>query len=455
MPPKPVTPATPASPPKPATPASPPLWGPTATPSSQQIRLDREVQRARERAERAARRADRAAGKAREGELKVARKSGSGDFFEVAGEAASAVVTAVSAVADEASERLAAKARLNALEQALTTARAGGRVDIAPPTRKEALTLADRTGGSSSVASFVRFAGLVAAGITAVTFLSVGSMGILGFMIPVGLLIAGGSLGDRLQAADRNRRAGRIQLELARAALPQAPRATPAEAARPAVVATPQAVATGADRTPRLVEEGDLRTQPEIIAALDRLAARVEGLISTEDVAALRRIRDAAALALVPDEGPLDLTDHETWLVRQICTDYLPRAIEHYLALPEELALEPVLDGRSARQILDEQLALIETRLHEMAERTYKKEAGGLLNHARFVADSLRPDPFQERLAELATADTEAARVAATTVAEASARAAAAVPAPAAPAAERVAETPATTDVVAREREQA
>ena len=123
-------------------PTPPPPWSPL--PPGPQAKIDREVQRARERAERAARRADRAAGKARDVELRVARKSGSGEFFEAAGDAASAVVTAVSAVADEASTRLAAKARLNALEQALSTARAGGRVDIAPPTRKEALALADR-----------------------------------------------------------------------------------------------------------------------------------------------------------------------------------------------------------------------------------------------------------------------------------------------------------------------
>ena len=159
-------------------PNPPPAW--TSVPPAPQAKIDREVQRARERAERAARRADRAAGKARDVELRVARKSGSGEFFEAAGDAASAVVTAVSAVADEASTRLAAKARLNALEQALTTARAGGRVDIAPPTRKEALALADRTSPASSAASFVRFAGLVAAGIAAVAMVSIGSFGFLG-----------------------------------------------------------------------------------------------------------------------------------------------------------------------------------------------------------------------------------------------------------------------------------
>ena len=71
-----------------------------------------------------------------------------------------------------------------------------------------------------------------------------------------------------------------------------------------------------------------------------------------------------------------------------------------------------MLDGRSARQVLDEQLALIESRLDEMATRSYRREAGGLLTHARFVADSLRPDPFQARLAELAGSGPDSALVA-------------------------------------------
>ena len=152
---------------------------------------------------------------------------------------------------------------------------------------------------------------------------------------------------------------------------------------------------------PRLIEDGDPRTRVEVLAVLDRLVANVRGCVPETDVATVRRIRDSAALALPATDGPLDLTDHETWLLRQICIDYLPGALEHFIALPSDLASEPVLDGRTARQVLDEQLALIESRLDEMATRSYRREAGGLLNHARFVADSLRPDPFQAWLAEL------------------------------------------------------
>ena len=63
--------------------------------------------------------------------------------------------------------------------------------------------------------------------------------------------------------------------------------------------------------------------------------------------------------------------------------------------------------------MLDDQLALIESRLDAMATRSYRSQAGGLLNHARFVADSLRPDPFQAWLAEPAINDAEPIQVAA------------------------------------------
>ena len=151
---------------------------------------------------------------------------------------------------------------------------------------------------------------------------------------------------------------------------------------------------------------------PTSSAVLDRLVANVLGWVPETELATLRRIRDRAGLALPATDEPLDLTDHDTWLVRQICIDYVPRALDHYIALPSDLASEPVLDGRSARQVLDEQLTLIENRLDEMATRSYRREAGGLLTHARFVADSLHPDPFRVRLSELASNEAEPVSVA-------------------------------------------
>ena len=200
--------------------------------------------------------------------------------------------------------------------------------------------------------------------------------------------------------ADRSRKASLIQLELARANLAATERSAPTGLA-PATTAAP--VTT----RPRLRENADPRTRSDVLAVLERLVTNVSGLVPETEMATLLRIRHSAELAIPTADGPLDLTNHETWLVRQICVDYLPGALEHYIALPSDRASEPVLDGRSAVEVLDEQLALIESRLDEMAARTYRLEANGLLSHGRFVADSLRPDPFHARLAELATNEPE------------------------------------------------
>jgi hypothetical protein len=374
----------------------------------------REVRKALERADRAGRRADRAARRLHKAEERAAgQRSGAQQLVDAAGDAATAALTAVSAAADEAQARLAAKARMRELEHAVVTARAGGPVDVTPPTRAEAMKLADRVDPGSSGASVVRGMGFIVAGLVALAMSLIGGFGWLGLVVPVVILIASGSFADQIRAADRRRRAGEIQLELARASLGAADR-RPQGAIAGEAERTLASMAGAVPQRPRLLETGDPRTRTEILAVLDRLIANVRGQVPETDVATLGRIRDRAARALPANDEPLDLTDHDLWLLRQICIDYVPGALDHFVALPSDLASEPLLDGRSARQVLDEQLALIERRLDELAASAYRREAGGLLTHARFLADSLRPDPFQTRLAELATNEPEPVPVART-----------------------------------------
>ena len=382
----------------------------------------REIRKARERADRASRRADRATRRVREAEERAGgQRTGSHQLLDVMGDAATAALTAVSAAADEAQARLAAKARMRELEHAVVIARVGGPVDVAPPTREEALKLADRVDPGSVAATFVRGLGFILAGIAAFVMMLVGGFGWFGVAVPIAIIVAGGSLGNRIAIADRGRKASRIQFELTSAHLAGTGLAAGAatgqlaQGARPAGAHPGPAVAAGPGTArPTLTEAGDPRTRSEILARLDRLIANVRGLMAESDVATLERIRASAARALPPNDAPLDLADHEMWLLRQTCIDYLPGALEHYVSLPSDRASEPVLDGRSAREVLDEQLALIERRLDQMATRAYQRQAGGLLTHARFVADVLRPDPFQVRLAELAAPGPNPALVAAT-----------------------------------------
>jgi len=270
---------------------------------------------------------------------------------------------------------------------------------------------------------------LIVAGIVALAMAIIGGFAWLGVGVPVAILITGGWIGNQLQLEDRSRSAAQIQLELARASL-AAPTPGPALASgsadgrstdgRRSTSSRPARAGAPASGRTRLLQGGDPRTRSEVIAGLDGLIANVQGVLEERDVATLHRIRVSAALALPPDDAPLDLSDHETWLLRQICIDYLPGALEHYIALPSDRVAEPVLDGRSARDVLDEQLALMERRLDQMATRSYTREASDLLTHARFVAEALRPDPFQARLAELSARGPASASLPAPEPAEAS-----------------------------------
>jgi hypothetical protein len=408
-------PQEPAAPRPPAPPEGSPEWYSLPFETRESIK-------ARERVARASRRADRAARRLREAQERASgQRTGKRQFLDVAGDAATAALTVVSAAADEAQARLAAKARMRELEQSVVTARAGGRVEVSPPTRTEALMLADRVDPGSSGASVARGVGLILAGIVALVMAVIGGFAVLGVGVPGAILIGGVWVGNRIQIEDRSRKAAVIQLELARASLPAGELKAGAvagqlrEGVRPAS-SLPEPAPTGAGLAGeqlRLSRGGDPRTRSEVLAGLDHVIANVEGLLEEGDVATLQRIREDAALALPATDAALDLSDHETWLLRQICIDYLPGALEHYIALPADLASEPVLDGRSAREVLDEQLALIERRLDQMATRTYRREAGDLLTHARFLADVLRPDPFRARLAELAAEGSASAPVAA------------------------------------------
>jgi hypothetical protein len=370
----------------------------------------REVRKARERADRAARRADRAAQRVYRAQQRSADRSGARQLVDVAGDAATAALTAVSAVADEAQAKLAAKARMRELENAVITARAGRPVDVSPPSHEEALKLADRVDPGSPGASFFRGIGFILAGIAAVAMIVIGGFGWLGVAVPLGILIAGSSMGNRVQLEDRNRKAGRIQLELARASI--ASTGTAAITSGTSAVSPPLAAAP-VNQQRRLVESGNPRTRSEVLAVLDRLVVNVRGLVPDPTMATLEKIREAAALALPPTDEPLNLADHDTWQLRQICIDYLPGALERYIALPPDLASQPLLDGRSAQQVLDEQLALIQNRIDELAASSYRREANGLLSHARFIADTLRPDPFASMLDAVAVKDAGATPVAA------------------------------------------
>ncbi|MDP9207361.1 MAG: hypothetical protein M3O65_02480 [Actinomycetota bacterium] len=114
---------------------------------------------------------------------------------------------------------------------------------------------------------------------------------------------------------------------------------------------------------------------------------RLRGRVPDDVLAAVARIHaQVRELAERPQAFPAGSAD--AYVVERTALDYLPTALESYLNLPRGYANRvPVSAGRTARQVLLDQLALLETQLGEVLDAVAKGDADRLLAHGRFLED--------------------------------------------------------------------
>ncbi|ADP80253.1 hypothetical protein [Pseudofrankia inefficax] len=114
------------------------------------------------------------------------------------------------------------------------------------------------------------------------------------------------------------------------------------------------------------------RAPSEVIKAVDQLATTLGELFDRPDL--LRR------------------GSPEAFVIERLVDDYLPTALEAYLSLPRAFAGSHRLpDGRTPRQVLLDQLTLLEQVAREATEAASRDEADRLLAHERFLADRFGP----------------------------------------------------------------
>jgi hypothetical protein len=76
----------------------------------------------------------------------------------------------------------------------------------------------------------------------------------------------------------------------------------------------------------------------------------------------------------------------DLYLVRQTASEYLPRTINAYLALPSETISKPVgTAGRTAHQELKAQLDLLDSKLDDIAQDLQRQDTDRLLANRRFL----------------------------------------------------------------------
>ncbi len=121
---------------------------------------------------------------------------------------------------------------------------------------------------------------------------------------------------------------------------------------------------------------------------LESLQRRVAGRVDAAVASKISDIVEALLTLLSRLPQDADPSDPNLYNLRQIAQDYLPGAIERYLALPPALArTEPVSQGKTAHALLGEQLDVLDRTLRDMLASLYRHDAQGLLVHGRFLRD--------------------------------------------------------------------
>lgn len=121
--------------------------------------------------------------------------------------------------------------------------------------------------------------------------------------------------------------------------------------------------------------------------AMAEQAGRLRGRVPDDILAAVGRVHTLVG-EILSRRDALPPASPDAFVVERTALDYLPTALESYLNLPRAYANRvPISDGRTARQVLLAQLALLEAKLGEVLEAIAKGDTDRLLAHGRFLED--------------------------------------------------------------------
>jgi hypothetical protein len=136
-------------------------------------------------------------------------------------------------------------------------------------------------------------------------------------------------------------------------------------------------------------------TIEDIRAELENMVRRIHNKLPKEVLEKVISIKNSI-VEVLPQIADLSSGDYNIFLIQQTALDYLPAALESYLNLPTAYAnFHPVKDGKTAKQLLLEQLDLLDGEMKEVVQEVYRKDTEQLVAHGRFLQEK-----FQKSLLE-------------------------------------------------------
>lgn len=138
-------------------------------------------------------------------------------------------------------------------------------------------------------------------------------------------------------------------------------------------------------------------TVEDIEEILLLLQSRIRRKVGRDIYARVDSIGDTIRM-LLPQIANINAGDYDLFNLRQTALDYLPAMLNEYLALDKEYRTEQIVqDGKTAKDLLIEQLDLLDDEMKEIAEDLGRGSAQRLIAHGRFLeAKFEEPSPDSE-----------------------------------------------------------
>jgi hypothetical protein len=126
-------------------------------------------------------------------------------------------------------------------------------------------------------------------------------------------------------------------------------------------------------------------TVAEIQSELDSLVRSLRGRVPPEIVDRVLSIKDSI-VSILPHIVDLTSADYDIYTIRKTALDYLPETLANYLKLPPAYRnLHPVKDGKTPKQLLLDQLDLLDQKMKEIVQNFAQNDTQQLMAQGRFL----------------------------------------------------------------------
>ncbi len=131
-------------------------------------------------------------------------------------------------------------------------------------------------------------------------------------------------------------------------------------------------------------------TADDIREELEGLIRKITGKVPKEVLDLVRSIQ-ASILEVLPQIVDLSGGDYNIFTIKQTALDYLPASLQNYLNLPSAYAnLHPVKDGKTPKQLLLDQLGLLDQEMKEVVQAVFANDTQKLMVQGQFLKEKFQ-----------------------------------------------------------------